>query len=128
MKCIPQEPTKPERGETLLPPVPPVPEPAGVKLKRKVSSLFKKRNATDVAVIGAGGGGGGDAVGTNGGDPEPAARRSILKKPPTRSPGTALHQDSSILTRLVPCCFYFAIRIYELNINCGITAYGFKFG
>ena len=99
MKCIPQEATRPERGETLLPPVPPVPEPAGVKLKRKVSSLFKKRNATDVAVIGAGGGGGGgggDAVGPNGGDPEPAARRSILKKPPTRSPGTAVHQDASV--------------------------------
>ena len=73
-----------------------------MKLKRKVSSLFKKRNATDVAVIGAGGLGDGDTVGTNVGDPEPAARRSILKKPPTRSPGIAIHEASHIY-------FYFGL-------------------
>ena len=64
-----------------------------MKLKRKVSSLFKKRNATDVAVIG---GGGGAVGGVDGGDVEPA-RRSILKKPPTRSPGIAIHLDYSNL-------------------------------
>ena len=61
-----------------------------MKLKRKVSSLFKKRNATDVAVI-RGAGGGGDVGGANGDDLEPAAHRSILKKPLTRSPGIAIH-------------------------------------
>ena len=61
-----------------------------MKLKRKVSSLFKKRNATDVAVI-RGAVGGGDVGGANGDDLEPAAHRSILKKPLTRSPGIAIH-------------------------------------